>query len=316
MDLIKELGESALGSRLKRLSDYFMQDVAKIYEKYNLNFEPKWFVLTNYLHKTGESSILDIALALDLSHPAIVQFVNQMESKGLLLTQKDKNDKRKRLVKLSKKGTEFYESLAPFILDIESSVKDLITESNIDFMHSISALENVIKQKDVFTRIDEKIKKRMLDEIRIVTYDSEYKDYFKSLNFEWLEKYFEVEEQDIKLLSNPEKEILDKDGEIFFAIYDKEIVGTCAALKISSEEFELTKMAVTGKHQGKQIGKKLALAVIGFAYSKGAKTIFLETADKLTKAVNLYESLGFKYTHENHNSKYKRTTIRMRLDFF
>ena len=40
MDFIKELGELALGSRLKRLVENLRKDVKAIYESYGIDFEP------------------------------------------------------------------------------------------------------------------------------------------------------------------------------------------------------------------------------------------------------------------------------------
>ena len=73
-------------------------------------------------------------------------------------------------------------------------------------------------------------------------------------------------------------------------------------------------MAVTEKARGKQAGKKLALAVIGFAWSKKAKFITLLTNNKLVEAVNLYKGLGFEIINENEFNEYKRKVFRMRLE--
>ncbi len=43
MDLIKSLGELALGSRLKRLSELIMKDGIRIYRSNGIDFQPKWF---------------------------------------------------------------------------------------------------------------------------------------------------------------------------------------------------------------------------------------------------------------------------------
>jgi ribosomal protein S18 acetylase RimI-like enzyme len=101
---------------------------------------------------------------------------------------------------------------------------------------------------------------------------------------------------------------------IFFARINNEIVGTCSAIKVNDDVFELAKMAVTEKAQGKQAGKKLALVVIGYAISQKAKTVILETASKLTAAISLYEKLGFIYVPFDHPSKYTRTTFKMKLN--
>lgn len=44
--------------------------------------------------------------------------------------------------------------------------------------------------------------------IEIIDFEPKYRDDFKNLNVEWLEKYFEVEPYDKEVLSNPEKYIL------------------------------------------------------------------------------------------------------------
>ena len=84
--------------------------------------------------------------------------------------------------------------------------------------------------------------------IEIIDFEPKYRDDFKNLNVEWLEKYFEVEPYDKEVLSNPEKYILEKGGKIFFAKLEDKIIGTVALMPKNSS-FELTKMAVTDKIQ-------------------------------------------------------------------
>lgn len=164
----------------------------------------------------------------------------------------------------------------------------------------------------MYRRVSEKIKYEQSERIEILSYKPEYKNHFRDLNYEWLNKFFTIENEDKVLLLNPEEEIIAKGGEIVFASYKGSIVGTAALLKYSESEYELAKMAVTEKVQGRQIGKKLAEQIIRLAKEKNAKTIFLETNVKLIAAMKLYKKLGFVLT-ENHNSKYARSTIKMEL---
>ena len=48
----------------------------------------------------------------------------------------------------------------------------------------------------------------------------EYKLDFKALNLQWIKKYFRVEEEDRKILENPKSYVIDRGGQIFFAIND------------------------------------------------------------------------------------------------
>ncbi len=68
-------------------------------------------------------------------------------------------------------------------------------------------------------------------EIQIIPYSAARGPFFKSLNVEWLEKYFQVEPIDTRLLSNPQVEIIDPGGHIFFISDDDAVVGTAALLK-------------------------------------------------------------------------------------
>jgi hypothetical protein len=94
------------------------------------------------------------------------------------------------------------------------------------------------------------------NEVKIIAYDPQYKDAFKALNEEWIKKFFTMEAGDYKLLDNPEEHIINKGGYIVFALLDNEPVGTCALVKLSDKplKFELSKMAVSPKAQGKQKG--------------------------------------------------------------
>src|ERR1700752_2380629 len=88
------------------------------------------------------------------------------------------------------------------------------------------------------------------DKVEIIDYTEELKEPIKTLNIEWLEKYFNVEPNDVVQLSNPKEEILDKGGYIYYAKYNGEVVGTFSLMKVDMSVYELAKMAVTDKVQG------------------------------------------------------------------
>jgi GNAT superfamily N-acetyltransferase len=166
----------------------------------------------------------------------------------------------------------------------------------------------------MYSRVNERIKKRMFNNIEIFEYKPIYKEYFKKINYEWLKKYFSIETVDEEILSDPENKIIKKGGYIFFAKYKNEIAGTCALLKYNERIYELVKMGVLEKYQGKQIGKKITLAAIEKAKELGADYIYLTTHIRLVPAVNLYKKLGFELAKPLHKISYERKGITMRLD--
>nr|WP_315035723.1 GNAT family N-acetyltransferase [uncultured Chryseobacterium sp.] len=153
------------------------------------------------------------------------------------------------------------------------------------------------------------------NEVEIIAYEPQYKEAFKSLNEEWIKTFFVMESGDYKLLDNPEEKIINKGGYIAFALLNGEAVGTCALVKSKEEPltFELSKMAVSPKTQGKKIGYLLGNALVKKARELNAERLFLETNSILVPAIKLYEKLGFKHMPIT-NAGYDRVDVQMELD--
>lgn len=129
--------------------------------------------------------------------------------------------------------------------------------------------------------------------IEIIPFTSALNEPIKTLNIEWLKKYFKVEPKDEIVLSNPQGEIIDRGGMIFYAKYNDEIIGTVSLIKIDDITFELSKMAVTDGVQGLGIGKKMMVHCLTVAEQKGIKKLILYSNRKLLPAIHLYEKFGF-----------------------
>ena len=72
----------------------------------------------------------------------------------------------------------------------------------------------------------------------IVPFRSELASDFKSLNLEWLEEFFYVEEHDRTLLEDFENAIIKPGGHIFFFRDNDETLGTAALIPFDSKSFE------------------------------------------------------------------------------
>ena len=148
-------------------------------------------------------------------------------------------------------------------------------------------------------------------QLEIVDFRDEHQPWFEKLNREWIEKYFAMEPPDYEILQNPSERILKNGGSIFMAIFGGSVVGTVALKSHAGGVFELTKMAVSNKFQGKKIGRALAEAAIARARSSGAKKIILYSNTMLEPAIALYRSLGFREIPVD--GPYKRSNIKMEL---
>ena len=314
-NVIKQAGRLALATRIKLLSEKMMQDGSEIYKSQKIDFEPRFFAVFYLVKDNPGLTVTEIANNIGISQPAVTQILNSMIKKSLVKVSKDKIDTRKKIISLSKKGESLLPALIPLWKDFESAVTEMFEELNINILDILERTENALTEKSIYKRVTDKAKKRLKDKITIVQYKPEYKNHFKNINLEWIDSVFEVEAIDKKILNNPEKEIIENGGMVFFALVDNNVVGTCAMMKYD-DTFELSKMGVTPAARGMRAGDALCEAALEFAKSKNAKSVFLSTSQKLAAAVNLYSKYGFTGMEiPEKDKKYKRDTFKMVLNF-
>jgi putative acetyltransferase len=118
---------------------------------------------------------------------------------------------------------------------------------------------------------------------------------FRTLNEEWITRYFTLEAKDRETLNDPIHSILLKGGHIFMAYAAAEAVGCVALIPMRDGIYELSKMAVSPHLRGRGIGRRLLQHAIGQARGLDVKSLFLGSNTHLKDAVHLYESVGFRH---------------------
>lgn len=144
---------------------------------------------------------------------------------------------------------------------------------------------------------------------QIIPYSSRFKSQFKSLNQEWLEKYFYVEEFDLEVLNNPEQYLIKPGGQIYFATVENQAVGT-VGLMPNQSFIEITKMAVDPKFRGYGIGQALFNQALKGCGELGYKRVHIFTNTKLHTAFRMYRKMGFTEIPFNTN-QYARCNSRL-----
>lgn len=314
MEFFDKVGKIAIGSRLRMLTEKITEDAAHIYKLYEVDLQPKWFPVFYVLSQGEEKTITAIAKEIRHSHPSVSKIISEMTKKGLIIEKKDKADGRRSIVKLSKKGAEINEKIQHQFTDLESAIDQISEQTNHNLWKAIEEWEFILEQKSLLTRVKEHRKKRESENVQIVDYKPEYQTAFRALNEEWISTYFKMEEADYKALDKPESYILNKGGSILVALIGNEPLGVCALVKMDDPDYdyELAKMAVSPKAQGKNIGFLLAQAVISKAKTMGAAKIYLESNTLLKPAINLYHKLGFEKV-AGRATPYERCNIQMEL---
>ncbi len=153
----------------------------------------------------------------------------------------------------------------------------------------------------------------MENKIEIISFTDALAIHFTNLNKAWVKKYFEIEPLDEKMLSDPKHYYIDEGGFIFFAMYNNEVAGTFALLKVSNTVFELSKMAVDENFQGKNIGNAMMEFCLQEAKRLQLKKLILYSNTLLRPAIYLYKKYGFKEI-KDFKSEYKRANIKMQVD--
>ncbi len=314
MDTLNRLGELGLATRLKRLSERLSRDVSLVYSKLNIDFEARWFPVLYTLKKKTEMNVTEIARELGITHTAVIQLAEELTKKGYINSEKSAKDERSRIISLSEKGKVLYNTLKPVWAKIKQANEDLLKSTSKDFLSSLAGIEKELDKKSMYERIMFLQNNSFKDEITICEYSPKMKKHFKRLNYEWLEEFFTVENEDEIILSDPRSKIINKGGKILFAIIDKKVVGTCSLIKHKNGLFELAKMAVTKKYRGHGIGKELLKTAVIKMKSIGAEDLFLLTNKNLIAANRLYKKSGFEKIAKNPfgAGKYKRDTYAMK----
>jgi DNA-binding MarR family transcriptional regulator len=160
MDFIKELGYLAIASRMKRLTDRFMRGGSQVYKSLGIDFEPRWFTVF-YLIYTQDSplSISEIASALKMTHPAIIQTTQMLIKKGLIKSFRDSKDRRIRRLAITGKGEELANFLVPVWNDFEAATSEIFGEAGVDMRSPEPIQQALIHFENLVDRLIKEVEK-------------------------------------------------------------------------------------------------------------------------------------------------------------
>lgn len=156
MSFYSSLGYLVFGSRLRRLSEYFLMEVNKVYEQSGIAFDASWFPVFYILSKQQNIPLTDIAEQLEVSHSAVSQLVTSLKKKGLVNTAPCADDGRRQLVMLTEKGEALLQEVQPVWEAITRAMADVTRESKL-LLESISQVEKAVQEEPLSTRILSKI---------------------------------------------------------------------------------------------------------------------------------------------------------------
>ena len=151
-------------------------------------------------------------------------------------------------------------------------------------------------------------------EVEIVPFEDRYAGDFARLNREWLEDHGLIEPIDERHLRDPRGTIVAGGGELFLALRNGIVVGTCGIHPAGDGVFELVKLTVAAGERGRGIARRLTQQALGLARAAGARTVRLYSSSRLPAAVRLYESVGFRHLPMPSDADYSTADVYMELD--
>ena len=312
LEMYRQAGPLALGSRLRQLGESLAEEAARVNLIYQTGLDPKWFPVF-FMLRDGEClSISGIAEAIGHSHASVSKIVKEMVAAELLQNLKKPGDGRVNQVCLSDKAKSILPSFEQQNVDAEVVVENMLAKCDENLWTALSDFEEQLEEQSFHDRIRQRFMDREQAKIQIAEATPADFEAFKTLNYDWIKQYFEIEESDRQMLEAPQENVLDQGGSILMAYYEGEAIGTCAVLKTNDKTFELAKMAVDDSVKGRGIGLLLGEAALKKARELGGERVFLDSNTKLKPAINLYRKLGFKRM-DAEPSPYARCNIQMEV---
>ena len=309
---LQSQAELALGSRFKALSESLYGIANAAYRATNVELDAHGFPVLRYLQVKGPAGVGDIATAIGQTHSAVSQSAAKLQRSGWLTRKSDRGDARRSVLDLSAEGERRLGGLGPIWCAIRRAAQGAVTRSGGPLLEAVSKLETELADGRVLRDILAEHARLSTAKPIVKPFHAKWREHFYRINAEWLERYWSLEDIDRRVLSQPEKHVLEPGGAIFFAVVDGEVIGTCALLRESPGVFELTKMGVETGWRGIGAGRLLIDAVITEFHKRRGKTLFLESNKRLGPALKLYESAGFvHHPAPRPGSHYQRSDVYM-----
>ncbi|MFA8342495.1 MAG: GNAT family N-acetyltransferase [Rhodothermaceae bacterium] len=295
MSFYKQTGALIFGTRLKRLSDRFLQDVSKLYKSLNLTFEPGWFPVFYLLNEKGTLTMTEIANELKITHSAVSQLVNSLKKKNYLEFIKDTDDKRKIMVTFTEEGLNITEKLVPVWQSLKRSMEELISEGkySANMLDGLNEIEDRLEERSLLDRVVEDMEKFSTDGLEIIDYEVKYKAQYKKLMLNWLISNYQNDRINVDLLNDPLDTFIKNGGIIRLVKVREEIVAVCVIRTFSKKEAEISYLGIDENWEWRNIGIKLLKDVLKKVKNLKMNKISVSLTEMQENYISLYRKAGF-----------------------
>lgn len=147
---------AAIGARLRRLSATIDGDAVRVYAALGIGFEQRWFGVLNQLAIKGTASVGELAATLKITHVSVSQTRQSLESAGIVQSQSDPEDARRKILVLTAAGKQLVKQLRPVWAAFDDAARELNAESD-DVVLALNRLDDALERRSIFDRIMQRI---------------------------------------------------------------------------------------------------------------------------------------------------------------
>ncbi|MES2311630.1 MAG: MarR family transcriptional regulator [Pseudomonadota bacterium] len=157
MDYVRGLAGAGIGARLRRLSESIDGDAARVYAALGIEFEQRWLGVLNQLALNGPATVGELASTLRITHVSVSQTRHSLERAGLVDSQADATDARRRRLVLTAAGRRLVRRLQPLWQSFEEAALELTAETG-QLMACLDRLDDALERQSMFERIMTRMK--------------------------------------------------------------------------------------------------------------------------------------------------------------
>ncbi|GLR15263.1 hypothetical protein GCM10007907_40530 [Chitinimonas prasina] len=151
-DYSRAAGGAAIGARLRRLSENLDADSVRVYAALGISFEQRWFGVLNQLVIKGSATVGELATTLRITHVSVSQTRQSLEKAGMVTSEFDPVDARKKKIMLTAAGKKLVAELQPIWAAFDQAALELNAEAG-DVVASLNKLDDALDRQSIFDRI-------------------------------------------------------------------------------------------------------------------------------------------------------------------
>ncbi|MEO8673336.1 MAG: MarR family winged helix-turn-helix transcriptional regulator [Tahibacter sp.] len=123
-----------------------------MYATLGIDFQQRWFGVLNQLALNGPATVGELASVLEITHVSVSQTRQSLERAGIIVSERDTADSRRRRLALTDAGHRLVVQLKPLWRAFEAAAMELTREAD-QLIASLDRLDNALEEQSMFERI-------------------------------------------------------------------------------------------------------------------------------------------------------------------